>query len=278
MNPFASPSSIQVNGADLHFVDRGTGDSVVFVHGGGATDFRTWGAQIDPFAQEHRVVAYSLRYHYPNHHSGLPADYSLPVHAQDLAALIVQLKLAPAHVVASSYGGDIALLMTRDHPELVKSLVLAEPALTAWGRRLMPEPAASNNAADNSWAASARAAARGEMESAVRLFADRVIGEGAYDRLPEAARRRMLDNAHILALPETALLSDLACEDVGQIQAPTLILTGEGSPARFRVTNDELARCMRQAERATIPNASHYVHGMNPAAFNESVLAFLARH
>src|SRR5512132_4091069 len=136
MATFSQPKTIHVNGADLHYIEQGMGDAVVLVHGGGATDMRTWGAQIDPFAQHYRVVAYSLRYHYPNAWVGDGSDYATVVHANDLAGLIQALQLAPAHIVSSSYGGDIALLMTHQKPQWVRTLVLGEPPLTAWRARL----------------------------------------------------------------------------------------------------------------------------------------------
>ncbi len=278
MIPPFQPKTVHVNGVDLHYVEQGTGEAVVLVHGGGATDYRTWGPQLDPFAQRYHVVAYSLRYHYPNAWAGNGSDYSTRVHARDLAALIEQLKLAPAHVVASSFGGDVALRTAREQPELIRSLVLAEPALDAWRNRLLPHDAAAGEAARFSWAESAQAVSSGDIEGGVRLFARRVLGEGAYDRLPETVRQRMRDNVRLLTLPEDVFLSDFTCDDARMIQAPTLLLVGDRSPKQFLVVADALAACLGNLERATIPNAAHLLHGMNPGVFNDAVLGFLGRH
>ncbi len=278
MTAFPPLQTVHANGVDLHYIQQGSGDPVLFVHGGGATDLRTWGPQIDPFAEHYRVVAYSLRYHYPNAWDGDGSDYSTAVHALDLEAVIQELQLAPAHVVTSSYGGDIALLMAHRHPQLVRTLVLGEPPLTPWRKRLMPETDQSQEALGHSWEALGAAVLGGDVEKAVRLFAERVMGPGAYDRLPVTARQRMLDNARILSLPDGILLSDFTCEDAGEIRVPTLLLTGDASPRQFLVVADELERCMPQVERATIPQASHFLHGANPTVYYETVLAFLGRH
>ncbi len=277
MSTFAQPATVHVNGVDLYYVEQGMGPVVVFVHGGGATDFRTWAPQIDSFAQHYRVVAYSLRYHYPNAWAGDGSDYTATTHAEDLAALIETLRLAPAHVVGSSYGGEIALLLARQRPQVVRTLVLAEPALTAWQPKVLPEMVRSADAHALLWEASARAVHSGDFEKGVKLFASRVLGEGAYERLPDSVRQRMLDNARVLGLPEDAVLSDFSCADAGRIEAATLLLTGDASPRQFLAVADELARCMPHAERATIPHASHLLHGMNPIGFNQTVLAFLAK-
>src|SRR5437879_5516900 len=51
------------NGISLHYLDRGIGVPVVFVHGA-LDDYRIWQDQIAPFSRGHRVIAYSRRYNY----------------------------------------------------------------------------------------------------------------------------------------------------------------------------------------------------------------------
>jgi pimeloyl-ACP methyl ester carboxylesterase len=79
------------------------------------------------------VIAYSQRYHYPNAWIGDGSDInSTSVHAGDLAALIVSLRLGRVHLIGSSYGSDIVLRLAVEHSELVRTLVVAEPALFSW--------------------------------------------------------------------------------------------------------------------------------------------------
>jgi pimeloyl-ACP methyl ester carboxylesterase len=108
-----------------------------------------------------------------------------------------------------------------------------------------------------------------------------VIGEGTFDRLPAPARQMMLDNAFAMraetASPPERYFPDLSPEDLIGLDTPTLLLHGELSPAMFGRITDELARVLPNATRATIPAASHGMHGQNPAAYNEALLAFLAR-
>ncbi len=58
---------------------------------------------------------------------------------------------------------------------------------------------------------------------------------------------------------------------------PALLLRGETSPRMFGLILDELARCLPDCRRATIPAASHSMASGNPSAYNETVLAFLQR-
>jgi non-heme chloroperoxidase len=45
MSTSNSPQSVHVNGVDLTYVERGQGDSVVFVHGS-VNDYRSWRGQL----------------------------------------------------------------------------------------------------------------------------------------------------------------------------------------------------------------------------------------
>lgn len=126
MLPQCQPKTIHINGADLAYMEQGTGDAVILVHGG-LGDLRSWMFQMEPFAQHYRVISYSRRYHFPNRSAGQASEYLATQHRDDLAALIEALGIAPAHVVASSYGAYVSLLLARAHPELVRTLVLGEP-------------------------------------------------------------------------------------------------------------------------------------------------------
>src|SRR5262245_12953842 len=96
--------SVFVNGDSLHYIDIGKGDPVVFVHGT-LDDYRVWQMEMDTFAKNHRVIAYSRRYAYPNKQViNDSADYSVSIHAKDLAEFIRSLNLGPVHLVGHSYG------------------------------------------------------------------------------------------------------------------------------------------------------------------------------
>ena len=78
---------VRVNGVELHYLEKGKGIPVIFVHGG-LDDYRMWEAQMEPFAQSYRVIAYSRRYNFPNRNPYIRPDHSAIIEADDLAALI----------------------------------------------------------------------------------------------------------------------------------------------------------------------------------------------
>jgi pimeloyl-ACP methyl ester carboxylesterase len=102
------------DGVELHYVEKGKGVPVVFVHGGGGA-YSQWGYHLGPFAEHYRPIAYSCRYNYPNTNKVQP-NYSLIVAAEDLAGLIKKLALGKVHVVGYSLGGQTALFLALKHP------------------------------------------------------------------------------------------------------------------------------------------------------------------
>lgn len=274
-----TPSTVRVNDVDVSYVALGQGEPIVFVHGS-LNDHRSWRGQLEPFSASHRVVAYSRRFHWPNARPAEGDVVSATQNASDLAALIERLGPAPAHVVGSSYGAMTALTLAVARPELVRSLVLGEPPLLPWLARV-PEGAAIFAAfMADAFGPAGEAFARGDDDAGIRRFIDGVIGPGAFDRLPEPARAMMRDNAAVqrieTASPPERYFPDLSTDDVAGLAMPVLLLEGERSPRMFHLIADELARAAPRAQRATIPAASHGMHGQNPAAYNQTVLAFIA--
>ena len=118
--------SIEVNGSSLEYAEHGSGEPVVLVHGS-ASDLRTWHCQHDAFAERYRTIAYSRRYHWPNARISEGSEYPMVEQVDDLEAVLRSLDAAPAHLVGHSYGAFVCLLLASRAPDLVRSLVLAEP-------------------------------------------------------------------------------------------------------------------------------------------------------
>ena len=116
---------VQINGLTLHYIELGQGTPVVLVHGT-LEDYRTWDGQLEAFSKGYQLLSYSRRYHYPNEWTKDATDFSVTIHARDLAAFIKALNLPPVHLIGHSYGAFIAFLVARDHPEVIRSLTLGE--------------------------------------------------------------------------------------------------------------------------------------------------------
>jgi non-heme chloroperoxidase len=272
--------TLTVNHPNVAYIEQGQGPPLMLVHGA-LLDYRYWAAQVEPFAASYRVIAVSLRHHYPHGPTGDQSDYGPRVHAADLAELIRTLAVPPVHLVGHSYGGFVALLLARDHPGLVRSLVLEEPALLA--RLITNEP----DKAEAQPILAARSAVfteviaqleAGNREGAIGTFVEYALGPGGYERSSDAVRGYLLDNVHTLKALLTSAPEPFTCEDGGTLGAPTLLVGGDASPRLYPLSMNGLQPCLRTVERVTIPRASHSVHLDNPVDFNGAVLEFVGRH
>lgn len=270
---------IRVNGVALNYIERGKGTPVVFVHGT-LEDYRSWDGQIEAFSKNYRVISLSRRYHYPNAWTKDSTDFSVANHARDLAAFLKALKLPPVHLVGHSYGAFISFLVARDHPELIRSLTLAEPPMIPLLKTSPEGDSILNSFVTNCLMPSGEAFKNGKNEEGVRRFIDGVMGDSSYEKLPQSARRSMMDNARELKGETSSrdIFPPVTCADVQMVKAPTLLLGGEQSPHMFAVINSMIDQCLTNKERAVIPAASHGFQFQNPQAFNASVLAFIAKH
>ena len=270
---------VRVNELTFHYIESGQGTPVLLVHGT-LEDYRTWDGQLEALSKGYRLITYSRRYHYPNEWIKDSTDFSITIHARDLAALIKALNLPPVHLIGHSYGGSIAFLVARDHPEVIRSLTLAEPSLVPLLKTTAEGDALLTSFITTSIVPSSDAFKQGNHEEGVRRFVNGVLGEGSYEKLPPPVRTRVMDNVQELKgeLSSQDLYPPTTCEDVQKVKVPTLLVDGELSPKMFHVIDDMLQHCLPSVERATIPAASHQLEVENPQAFNETVLAFIAKH
>ncbi len=282
---------VTVNDVSLAYREVGSGEAVVFVHGG-ISDLRTWAGQLEPIGARARAIAYSRRYAWPNDAITPGAADPMPPHVDDLVALLRVLDAAPAHLVGNSWGGLVCLLTAVEHPELVRSLVLEEPPLLplVLGAGPRPHPGtlvsslvrrpratlAALAVGVRTFAPMAWAHRRADEERAWRVFARGVLGRDAVARLTPERVQQVRDNASLLRAELRAGFPALSAADVAAIAVPTLLLCGDRSPAVVNALSDWLPSLVRQARQVRVPDASHLVHEDAAPFVNALILDFIA--
>lgn len=272
------PQKIHGNGVELHYIAQGSGEPLVLAHGGFG-DYRSWEPQLGPFSHHFRVVSYSRRYSYPNQNLAIAPDHSVFAEAEDLATLISLLKLGSVHLVGASYGAYTALVLALQHPEVVRTLVLAEPPVHRWVKDMPGGEAVFGEFMTTMWEPVGSAFERGDMQEAMRLFTDGLGGPGTFESLSPAVRAARLQNARAVhALTQSAdAFPLLAREAVQRLRVPTLIVEGAKTIRIHRLVDDELLRWLPGSERVIIGHAGHGSARENPDAFNSAVLTFLSK-
>jgi pimeloyl-ACP methyl ester carboxylesterase len=112
---------VHVNGIDLAYQVFGEGSPLVLLHGGfGAVEM--FGPNVELLAAGHRVIGVDLQSHGRSPAADRPMRFETM--ADDIAALIADLKLERAAIMGFSLGGAVALRIAIQHPQLVERLVL----------------------------------------------------------------------------------------------------------------------------------------------------------
>lgn len=238
----------------------GSGPLIVFLHGVGSNR-QTWRAQLEVFAATHTAVAIDARGYGDSWTK--PDTVSTARFAADTAAVIHAVGHSKADVCGLSMGGIIALHLWRDHPQVVRSLVLADS--WAWH----PTAAAGQDARLAAIDAS-------DMASLAAIRMPAVYGPGAAPALVQ----RGVDTFASLNKPVyRAASAELWGVDMrgvaSSVTVPTLVLVGEHDTIAPPQLSRELAALIRGAQLLLIPEAGHLTNEENPAAFNQAVGSFL---
>jgi pimeloyl-ACP methyl ester carboxylesterase len=262
---------IELAGWRLHVQDRGPRDApaVILIHGFGAS-LQTWDAWVPALATRHRVITFDL----PG--SGLSApdpkgDYSDTRSIELLLALMDRLGLQRASLIGHSIGGRIAWTFAARHPERVDKLVLVAPdgfaspgfeygkapqvpAFLKLMRYVFPKALLRMNLAP--------AYARPDTltDALVNRYYDLMLAPGA--------REAMLER-----MQQTVLVDPLPL--LATIQAPTLLLWGEGDAMIPFANSADYLKVLPHARIVALPGVGHLPQEEAPAASLQAVSAFL---
>jgi len=261
--------TVKIHGIDLYYEVHGEGAPILGIHGTPSSAL-LWVDAARELARHGRCIIYDRRGFFRSAPSKPSETMDLSDHVDDAATLIDALTVPPAVVIGRSTGGQIALALAHRFPRKVKALVLLEPALftvdpeaTEWAERLRLRTLQ---------------AATSDPYSVSETVVREVLGDQAWKSFP-AELRMLFTEAGPAVLAEMRGqgldLSEepfhLGREELAGIGQPTLIVSGEDSPAAMRRVNDRLTEALPSAEKVLVPGG----HLINPA--HPEVLGFIDR-
>ncbi|GIW05432.1 MAG: hydrolase [Dehalococcoidia bacterium] len=239
---------------EVFFLDEGQpdGEPVVLLHGILNTGASTFGGEIAALGERYRLIVPDARGH--GRTLGPPEPFSFRELAHDTIALVEALGITRAHFVGFSLGAMQLLMVVRERPDLVRSLVLM-------GGAYRIEESARRQIA--------QIRANPSPVLLQRLAEWHEPGQGA------GAGRRLLDQWWRLATSDELALTPA---DLREIGAPTLLIFGDRDPFYPAELPIRMREAIPLAELCVAPNAGHAVNVARPALVQLVLREFLARH
>jgi pimeloyl-ACP methyl ester carboxylesterase len=235
----------QVNGISIHYAIYGQGSPVIFLHGGLANaDY--WGSQVLPVAAHHIVILMDSRGHGRSTRDARPYGYDLM--ADDVVAMMDQLKIAKADIVGWSDGGIIGIDLAMRHRDRVgKVFAFAANTVTSGvkdGVEKNPTFAAF-------------------IERAGREYQTYSATPKEYGAFVDQISRMWAEQPN---------WSDAQLK---AIDTPILVVDGDHDEAIKREHTEYIAATIPHAGLLILPNTSHFAFLQDPKQFNFAILHFL---
>jgi 3-oxoadipate enol-lactonase len=262
-------ASIDIGGVDIHYETVGAGEPVVLLNGIMMTT-QSWALQTRRLAGHYRCVLHDFRGQLK---SGKPeGPYTMEQHVGDLDALLSHVGIERAHLVGTSYGGEVGLMFAFTRPHRVKSLTVISSVSYL-------EPL---------------------LHQQVRVWADTALN--APERLYDVTAPLNFSNSFLAAHPEVlqqgrerlrgypadffpsfaGLVEAFAALDITsrlpEIAAPTLVVCGEVDLLKPVSYSRIIAARIAGAEFLVVPEAGHAVVIERAETVNTALLGFLAKH
>ncbi|MEY9330360.1 pimeloyl-ACP methyl ester carboxylesterase [Pseudomonas protegens] len=235
----------EVNGIRLYYSKLGHGSPVVLLHGGlGNADY--WGLQAKALAARHTVISVDSRGHGRSTRDARPYGYDLM--ADDVIALLDQLKIPRADFVGWSDGAILGLDLAMRYPQRVGKVF--------------------------AYAANTQTSGVKEGVENNPTFAAYIERAGQeYTRLsptPKEYPAFVEQIGHMWASQPNWSDADLA-----KIKTPVLIVDGDHDEAIKREHTEYMAQAIPGAGLLILPNVSHFAFLQDPGLFNAALEHFL---
>lgn len=274
---------VDVDGISTRYFEAGSGDPVVFIHGGafgdrtGAPNAEDWELNFTETAKSYRAIAIDRLGQGKTDAPLTDADYTMKASVNHVINLLENIGGGPFHLVGHSRGGYVACRIAIDRPDLVISTVIVDSATCSPGIErndyvfaLQPHAPFSREACRYSYTGYSQKTAH-----VTESLLDQKMELLALDKNKHTAHKM-----HIQGLQETIFYPNLRIdredlfrklEHEGMLR-PTLLLWGYQDPTAPVQMGEQLFALIGKHQPRTrmhvINQAGHFTYREQPEAFN----------
>jgi pimeloyl-ACP methyl ester carboxylesterase len=258
---------IEVFGQKIHYLEAGTGPTVILLHGLGG-DVSNWALTVPALAKQFHVIAID-QIGFGKSDKPL-LNYRIGTMVDFLHGFYKQAGISKATLVGNSLGGWIAAAFTLAHPEKVEKLVLVDAAGYSPARTGLPKLTREQLAPLN-------ASTLAELKQVMSLvFYNKALLTDAFIETAFAAKLKRGDGYTISQFTELVLRGDDFLDGKTKlIKAPTLVVWGREDGLTPLAIGDAYAQDIAGAEKAILDKCGHVPQLECTAAFNAALLKFL---
>lgn len=276
---------IQANGIKLHYVTKGEGKPVVFLHG--FPEFwYTWRSQLTELSSKYKVIAVDMRGYGDSERPTSVTAYSLDKLVNDIYLFIRALNYDKVSLVSHDWGGIVAWQFAQMHPEVLDKLVVLNcphptsfqknlsfsQFLKSWYIFMFQMPIIPETLFTSYDYRQLYGAFKGKKMGAIRPDAytsqDIEVYKYAFSR--PGAFTAAVNYYRNLFSPWNPILPRRA------IDIPTLVIWGEKDAALGAPLLKGTERFVPNLTIKKLPNASHWVHHDEPEVVNNYLQEFIS--
>lgn len=228
---------------------------------------KAWKQQFEMLSEQYCVLKYNLRGQGESDHT--EEVYTLEQHVDDLAGLMLALKIEKAHIVGLSYGGSVAQAFAIKYPHLCLSLILTGSVsevkdklkfiVTTWFYHAKNKNVESFFYSTVPW-----------------FFTSNTFKEKSYFIKNAKERYSKLDFEAVAKLCQSFLSFNIT-DRLSEIEMPTCIISGQEDLIAEQRYVDILHQNIAGSELYIIPNAGHVACWEKAEEFNAILFGFLAK-
>ncbi len=263
---------IQIDDVQLEYEVRGKGEPVLLIHLSVIADGLAHPLFNQPeIASKYQLIHFHRRGYGGSEQGNIPL--SATREAEDAAALLKHLGIPRAHVAGHSFGGQIALQLAADAPELVHSLALLEPSL-----QLVPSGKAR---LQQLFAPVMESYQAGDKRKAMENLSEAIFGPG-WQTIVEQAVPGCVEQAvkdFDIFIQEQAPIQEweFSPAQVAAINQPLLSVLGVRTSPFMKAGRTQLHEWFQNVEDCDI-ESTHLLQMQDPSAVAHGLAQFFSKH
>ena len=274
---------VEVDGIETHYIEAGSGDPVVLIHGGGAASCGAvnYGDVMEPLSEHFRVIAPDVVGFGETPGRG-PEDYPADVQGDFLVKFLETLDLN-AHVGGNSHGGWLAQYVAHECPERVRRLIIINSLNGS--NPLPPAPEGRKYIYGPEGHAHEEPTLEGTREKLREFYYDELL---VTDDRVELHYRMANRNHEFAESRDKAINSSIEdanenleykgahiSEHASELKMPVLLTWSRENRGATPADALSLFNRIDDAEMHVLTNAKHHVQAEHPERWSEIVRSFL---